>query len=41
MARINGLTIIQTTADEDDAGTDGGFQLQIARPGGDLSRTGA
>jgi hypothetical protein len=39
MARINGLTIIQTTADETDAGTDGGFQLQIARPGGDVLRT--
>ena len=39
MAQINGLTIIQTTADVEDAETDGGFQLQIARPGGDLLRT--
>lgn len=39
MARIIGMTIIQTTADQDDAGTDGGFQLQIAGPGGDVLRT--
>jgi len=36
MPRITGLTVINTTADEDDAETDADFQLQIARPGGDL-----
>ena len=38
MARISGLTIIHTTA-YDDADTDADFQLQVARPGGDLLLT--
>ena len=36
MTQINGLTIIQTTADKEDAETDADFQLQVTRPGGDL-----
>ena len=39
MAQINGLTIIQTTADESDAGTDGSFQLQVGKPGADVVRS--
>jgi hypothetical protein len=39
MARISGLTIIHTTAYDDDADTDADFQLQVARPGGDLLLT--
>jgi hypothetical protein len=36
MPLITGLTVINTTADEDDADTDADFQLQIARLGQDL-----
>lgn len=36
MPPLTRLFVVQTTADIDDAGTDAGFQLQIARPGGDV-----
>jgi hypothetical protein len=39
MPPIIGLTVINTTADEDDADTDADFQLQIARLGQDLVLT--
>jgi hypothetical protein len=36
MPRINGLTVIHTTADEENAGSDADFQLQVVLPGEDL-----
>ncbi len=36
MPQLNSITVIQTTANESNAGTDAGFQLQIFRSGGDV-----
>jgi hypothetical protein len=39
MPQLNKITVIHTTANENDADTDADFQLQIAKPGGDVLRT--
>jgi hypothetical protein len=36
MPQLNSITVIQTTANESNAGTDAGFQLQMFRSGGDV-----
>jgi PLAT/LH2 domain len=36
MADLNRIFVIHTTADEDDANSDGNFELVVSRPNGDL-----